>query len=61
MLKSRLLIAGVVAAAIGAMPPLNGAITAPRQAQADVLADPDDVGLGQGCIHGVKRPRERRQ
>ena len=55
MLKSRLLIAGVVAAAIGAMPPLNGAIAAPRQAQADQgKLSTSDLALIGGVIQLVQ-------
>ncbi len=55
MLKSRLLIVGVVAAAIGALPPLTGAVAAPRQAQSDQgKLSTSDLALIGGVIQLVQ-------
>jgi carboxyl-terminal processing protease len=55
MQKSRLLIVGVVAAAIGALPPVSGAIAAPRQAQADQSKlSTSDLALIGGVIQLVQ-------
>lgn len=56
MQKSRLLIVGVVAAAIGALPPLSGAIAAPRaQAQSDQgKLSTSDLALIGGIIQLVQ-------
>jgi carboxyl-terminal processing protease len=55
MPKSRLLIVGVVAAAIGALPPMTGASAAPRQTQADQSKlSTSDLALIGGVIQLVQ-------